>query len=1482
MSESCSPSGGPAREPLASPPAKRRYVPAVGPRLAKLLFVVFGLFALLVVDSVYLLGVRGLEAATGQTYQNWFYLVLFLLHLVLGALLLVVPAVGFGLVHWWRARTRPNRRAVAVGYALFTAVLLLLASGVVLTRIDGVIVVNDPTVRAVAWWVHVLAPVAVVWLFVLHRLAGKRIRWAVGRRWAAVAAVFAGALLVVQAQDPRRWNMTGPASGEQYFFPSLARTATGDFIPARVARQQRLLRGVPRGHPRALVEQRPPVQLVQQPALPVLGARDPQGRLRARRRRAGGSRLCAGCHDPVPFFSGRLRRPAVRRRERPDRHRPGITCTACHAITARQHRRAATPTTPSRSRSTTRSPSARTRTLALGQPAADQGEAGVPQEDLPQAAAPHDRVLRHLPQGAPAARAQRATSGCAARTTTTRSCSRASRATASPPSTTPTKAEANCNGCHMPPLPSDDFGAKYYDGRARSRSTTTCSRRANTAIAAARRSMPDWAEVVKEHAKFNEGVMRVDLFGVREGGTIDGALTAPLRPEVPALVPGPTLPARDRGPDGEDGPPLHPGHRRLERGLARGDRDQPATGGSAAAAAGPGRRGRSLVALRQRLRARPRRQAHRPAQRAGHLRAALQPPDPARRGRRRPLPAERARAACAGRSRSRWRCATASSTRTYMRLVQGTGFVQRPADPDPGDRPGHLPGGAAAPAVAAATPEPASSRSGSAGTTTASACCCKGGKTRRASSPGRGGLRRGRGARAPRRPAQSGAGLPRAGRGRGRGGRGAGARGAASTRRRRPGRSPGSPALVDKQNGYLDEAIADFEGILARDTGGDAPSAASTSRRTTGCCIELGETLFERARQERGAAKAAAREALLRARRRRARARARARPRERCAHYNLSRVFQELGDAEERPPALRRRSRATASTTTRATARWRSRAPRDPAADHAAEAIVIYDLDRDGAYELPPAGGPALSAAGRTRSTRAASPTTTSRRPTTRSSGARSAVAARSLSLLAAVAAAVFSWAIAAPRSTAVRGGRRRGAARQPLRWRPGAPQALAFSDQTARRGSISCTRPGDRREAPARDRWAAVSRSSTPTATATATCCSSTPGDGRGAAGREPALRLYRNDCRAGAWRFVDVTAESGLGRVTLYGMGVAVGDVDGDARPDLLVTAVGENRLLRNVSAGGAGASSRCPRSGVAGGERRLAHLRDVLRPRPRRRPRPLRLPLRALVAPDRPRGRLPLTGVGRAYGPPTNYEGAHSALYRERRDRALQRRLGGRRASRSRNPATGRPVGKALGVLAQDVDGDGWVDLVVANDTTANFLFRNLGDRRPSRRSGRPPASPTTAWGRRPARWGSTLGAFRDRRRAGDRDRQLRQRDDLVLRQPGRRPALGRRGDRRRHRRAVAPGAHVRRPVLRPRPRRAARPRRRERAPRGGDRARRSEPELPPVGAALLERRPRGAPDLRAARPRQRSAISPGRSWAAGWRRPTSTATAISTSS
>ncbi len=160
---------------MTTPAENSRIPPAVvGPALRRLLTVVFLLFALLSVNSLYLGAVTFAEFVTGAAYQDYFYLLMFLVHLALG-LLLILPLVLFGALHLRRAIHRPNRYAVRAGLSLYATALLLLGSGIVLTRF-GFFEVNDPGIRAAAYWLHLLTPVLAAWLFVLHRLAGPRLR----------------------------------------------------------------------------------------------------------------------------------------------------------------------------------------------------------------------------------------------------------------------------------------------------------------------------------------------------------------------------------------------------------------------------------------------------------------------------------------------------------------------------------------------------------------------------------------------------------------------------------------------------------------------------------------------------------------------------------------------------------------------------------------------------------------------------------------------------------------------------------------------------------------------------------------------------------------------------------------------------------------------------------------------------------------------------------------------------------------------------------------------------------------------------------------------------------------------------------------------------------------------------------------------------------------------------------------------------------
>lgn len=210
---------------------------------------------------------------------------------------------------------------------------------------------------------------------------------------------------------------------------------------------------------------------------------------------------------------------------------------------------------------------------------------------------------------------------------------------------------------------------------------------------------------------------------------------------------------------------------------------------------------------------------------------------------------------------------------------------------------------------------------------------------------------------------------------------------------------------------------------------------------------------------------------------------------------------------------------------------------------------------------------------------------------------------------------------------------------------------------------------------------------------------------------GTGPTMSLYEND---GAGKFADRTAGSGL-EVSFYGTGVAVGDVDGDGWADLFVSAVGPNRLFRNVG-GQRGNGSRfedvTAAAGVAGADTEWSSSSaffdadgdgdlDLLVGNYVRWSREIDIEVG-----------YQLTGVGRAYGPPLNYGGTTMDLYRNDGSGVFTD-ASEEAGMHILNPATDTPVAKTLGLAPVDIEGDGDIDVVVANDTVRNFLLVNDGN-------------------------------------------------------------------------------------------------------------------------------------------------------------------------
>ncbi len=508
----------------------RQRVPAVGPRLRVVLNIVFALVALLGANATYLVTITSLEWLRGRTYQDYFYQYMFLAHLVLG-LLLVLPLILFGCVHIVNARNRKNRRAIRIGYILFATSIAVLVTGVLLMRVGG-FDLKQPQARRTVYWLHVILPLVAAWMYWLHRLVGPKIKWQIGLIYTGVVGASVLAMTLLHTQDPRQWFATGPESGAKYFQPSLARTTSGNFIPAEQLMNDAYCQ---KCHPdvhaawsdsvhRFSSFNNPPYLASVSETREVSLQRD--GSVQA-------SRWCAGCHDPVPFFSGAFDDPDFDMTNHPTAH-AGITCTVCHAITNINSTRGnadytieqplhypfANSTNPIlqwvNNQLVKAKPEFHKRTFLKPFHQSAEFCSTCHKVHLPLALNHYKEFLRgqdhytnYLLSGV---------SGHGARSFYY-----------------PPQAEANCNGCHMPLAESDDFGAKTY-GDSQLSVHDHLFPAANTGLAWLR-NKPD---LIAVHQKFLQGVTRVDVFGIREGGEIDGKLIAPLRPDVPTLKPGET------------------------------------------------------------------------------------------------------------------------------------------------------------------------------------------------------------------------------------------------------------------------------------------------------------------------------------------------------------------------------------------------------------------------------------------------------------------------------------------------------------------------------------------------------------------------------------------------------------------------------------------------------------------------------------------------------------------------------------------------------------------------------------------------------------------------------------------------------------------------------------------------------------------------------------------------------------------------------
>ncbi|HEX5759325.1 MAG TPA: CRTAC1 family protein [Thermoanaerobaculia bacterium] len=197
------------------------------------------------------------------------------------------------------------------------------------------------------------------------------------------------------------------------------------------------------------------------------------------------------------------------------------------------------------------------------------------------------------------------------------------------------------------------------------------------------------------------------------------------------------------------------------------------------------------------------------------------------------------------------------------------------------------------------------------------------------------------------------------------------------------------------------------------------------------------------------------------------------------------------------------------------------------------------------------------------------------------------------------------------------------------------------------------------------------------------------------GQPGKATTQELYLNQ---GGLKFGNGTARSGLG-ISAYCMGGAAGDLDNDGDADLYLSCVGQDFLLRNdggkfkdvsVAAG----LSRAYEFGAsvalfdADKDGRL----DVLATR------------YVTWTPEKDLF-CTLDGKTKSYCTPESYPGASPRFYRNQG--------GWKFEDATKRAGIAKPSAKSLGVAVLDLEGDGWPDLALANDTQPNLLYRNRGN-------------------------------------------------------------------------------------------------------------------------------------------------------------------------
>ncbi|MCE9565072.1 MAG: hypothetical protein K8U57_23825 [Planctomycetes bacterium] len=521
------------------------YVPAIGPRLRVLLYAVFAGFGFLAATGIYLLSITVMNRVKpDQLFTTGFTFWMILAHTVVGVVG-VAPFLLFGFAHWWSARKRENRVAVRLGVIVFALGLVIAVTGLALIQIEGMPQLPTGSVgRWSIYFAHVLVPLLAVYAYVLHRRAGPPIKWKYGKYGGVVVLAVVVSMAAFHILDPQKYGREGSPEGMRYFFPSEARTTDGKFIPEQSMMLDTYCMKCHQDIFNDHLHSAHKFSSFNNPAY-LFSVKETRKVSLERDGKMNASRWCAGCHDPVPFFSGKFDDPNYDIINDPTAH-AGITCVVCHSIT---HVNAPIGNAAYTIEEAQHYPFAYSDSSSL-QWLNNQLIKAKPELHKKTFLKPHHKTAEfcstchkvHLPvelnHYKDFLRGQNHYD-----TFILSGVGNGSRSFYFPP----TGKKDNCAACHMPLEPSGDFGSKDFDGSGTRKRHSHFFPGSNTGLFELLKKEPRLAgrepqlqKAIDTTAEFlRDGKLRIDLFGVKPINASED-LPAVIRPTLPQLKPGET------------------------------------------------------------------------------------------------------------------------------------------------------------------------------------------------------------------------------------------------------------------------------------------------------------------------------------------------------------------------------------------------------------------------------------------------------------------------------------------------------------------------------------------------------------------------------------------------------------------------------------------------------------------------------------------------------------------------------------------------------------------------------------------------------------------------------------------------------------------------------------------------------------------------------------------------------------------------------